>query len=83
MLAYAGLPDVMKTVFERLRANIEKQSITLDEIRVHISQTLNSALPKKSETTHQMLCGAFDGKNLNLMKPLSKTISPVPPAPSP
>ena len=75
VLAYAGVPQDMRTVVERLQDQIGQAGENFD-IRATLQLTLDETL-KKSKA-HQMLCAFCDAGDLRLVRSDGTKISPVP-----
>lgn len=72
LLAYAGSPDLMDSIAEKLRSELVNGE---KNVEAALQKSLNAAF-QTSEEAHQVLCAFSDGA-LHLLKSLQRSISPV------
>jgi hypothetical protein len=78
VLGYAGSPDTMKTIQEKLRNKLEGQDKTRQEIWEDLEGVLDETLPEHPDIDQQLLCGFSESRKLHLLKSYNRTVSPVP-----
>lgn len=77
VVAYAGLPDTMKVLMERLRDKLEGQDKGTQQIKDDLKSVLDLVLSPESEDAHQLLFAFEEAGGFRLIKTRNKELYPV------